>query len=869
MNQTRHLSLTRNTILVMRRHPTSEGVVALGCKLGLVLVVNVSGKGKVIHKIRAHNEDIQGIDFSPKNEIHELFNDETDPLLAVSCRNRSVSLWSSNTAKQLALLQLPHVKVENPWITLKWASKSKIIVTCSQGEIGLWDLDKLTPTPNGKSNMIKSADLQYLHYEHPKVAFSLGVFQSLVYSCGYDRSLVCFNFEQNELVFNMPTFASKIVCMATNSVDPSILAIGGGDGNIRVWKTASTKVMFDCNTIWQKLSRCEISALAWHPDRENLLAFGTAEGQIGFVDALSPKPNPSFLDFKHKGSVYNLCYGPSLENKDDIVLYSLGDGAVFMHHKGSKSLNIEDLFSYKRHRSNIAFHPSGQFLALGSDDGSVEICRVSDLKIVGTLKSYQKLIQSLAWHPVMESSSAMKNYLAVASNEFDIHVWNMDSILNSDEDCIVTKPDIVLSGHKLRIITLAWSPYDEDKLLSVSYDGTAQVWAVSEAKPLSNFRGHINRVFSCIWSPFGAKDLVLTGAEDNMLICWDYTKQKFTQPIKKGAAKKEKLSQAVFVRESPEKSVESSNDSNGLEVTPPKREDKDVSPASHKEKNFPKKLNKKHFFPVTTSSEATYKDTVHIDLESLYQDNLDLEARPHMAVFSPNAEDFEKLVQVESDALAEKAMKGDEMLSLAHWSGDSNRLKSIIENAAGHLTDFHVNLASSLGPEVWKWACLTFAKQLEEKGNATKASSYYLMAHEVDKAIQVLINANFHLAAMTLAKSRLPKDHAMIKDLFKLWALQATQDGMLELASKCWMAGGFVRESALALAKRPDGHSLRVAAEMLVKCGEVEQATVLAFQALDSFYKEGDSEGIKMLSEKIPSEKIRQRVQELLCEKTG
>ena len=40
--------------------------------------------------------------------------------------------------------------------------------------------------------------------------------------------------------------------MASNSVDSSILALGSGDGLIKVWKTASNKAMFEYTTIFQK-----------------------------------------------------------------------------------------------------------------------------------------------------------------------------------------------------------------------------------------------------------------------------------------------------------------------------------------------------------------------------------------------------------------------------------------------------------------------------------------------------------------------------------------------------------------------------------------------------------------------------------------
>ena len=61
--------------------------------------------------------------------------------------------------------------------------------------------------------------------------------------------------------------------MAPNVVDPSILAIGGSDGQIRIWKTLSSKSAYDYNTIYQKLSRSEISALAWDPKKESKLFY--------------------------------------------------------------------------------------------------------------------------------------------------------------------------------------------------------------------------------------------------------------------------------------------------------------------------------------------------------------------------------------------------------------------------------------------------------------------------------------------------------------------------------------------------------------------------------------------------------------------
>ena len=85
---------------------------------------------------------------------------------------------------------------------------------------------------------------------------------------------------------------------------------------------------------------------------------------------------------------------------------------ILMHNKTNNShTNIEDLITEANQwqrkapsRSCMEFRPiSRDFVVLGSDDGSVELFGTNDMKIVCTLKSFQKLIQSLAWHPHSES----------------------------------------------------------------------------------------------------------------------------------------------------------------------------------------------------------------------------------------------------------------------------------------------------------------------------------------------------------------------------------------------------------------------------------------------------------------------------------
>ena len=67
----------------------------------------------------------------------------------------------------------------------------------------------------------------------------------------------------------------------------------------------------------------------------------------------------------------------------------------------------------------------------------------------------------------------------MASNELDVHIVNLSSILQEKEfekpSQAIVNPDVVLKGHLQRVIHLNWSNLEDGKLVSVSYDGTAQV----------------------------------------------------------------------------------------------------------------------------------------------------------------------------------------------------------------------------------------------------------------------------------------------------------------------------------------------------------------------------------------------------------
>ena len=420
----------------------------------------------------------------------------------------------------------------------------------------------------------------------------------------------------------------------------------------------------------------------------------------------------------------------------------------------------------------------------------------------------------------------------------------------------------------MRVVSLCWSPFEVGKLLSVSYDGTAQIWDVPNSCGLANFREHVSRVFCGIWSPFD-KNCIITGGEEGVLMVWDYTKQLEKMPIRKTTKPKYTKEKRAFLATETETPTSESTEQELLDIIESKKQEILTNQAMDqngigKEKVF--KLNKKNYFGLSILKEHQNREKAHTDLDFLSKHlssdlpitNEDIVEYPHLAVFSGQENFLNEVIGKEMSGVP----NSEHAFMLRQWSCQD--LEKSIESQFGNLKDWHVSLAASVSFSLWKTTCRAYAKQLEDANDSVKASSYYLLVHDIDKAIQVLVQSNFFHAALTIAKSRLPKDSPMIIDLFKQWACRATQDGLYELASKCWFAAGFPVNAALALAKKPDGHCLRVASEIMNQAGELEQARVLAFQALELFKKNEDHAGLTEFKDSTKIDEVKQQIIETL-----
>ncbi|XP_010637973.1 gem-associated protein 5 isoform X4 [Fukomys damarensis] len=626
-NDSQRLFIEPRTIFCLTCSPHDEDLVAIGYKDGMVVIIDISKKGEVTHRLRGHDDEIHSIAWCPlpgedclsinqeENSEPEIANGKVTAqtpeakgcYLATGSKDQTIRIWSCARGRGVLVLKIPFLKrrgggvdptvKERLWLTLYWPKNqpTQLVSSCFGGELLLWDL---TQSWRRKYTLFSASEGQ----NHSRIVFNLCPLQTeddkqLLLSTSMDRDVKCWDMTTLDCCWTLPSLGGFVYSLAFSPEDTGYLAIGVGDGMIRVWNTSSKKNSYDVKSFWQGV-KSKVTALCWHPKKEHCLAFGTDDGKVGLYDTYSSKP-PQISSTYHKKTVYTLAWGPpvppmSLGGEGDrpsFTLYSCGgEGIVFQHNPwkfGGEASDINRLIrdtnalKYKLPvHTEISWKADGKFMALGNEDGSIEIFQGPSLKLMCSIQQHHKLLNTISWHHEHGSQPELSYLLASGSNNAVIYVHDLRTVLESEPESpvTITEPFRTLSGHTSKITCLAWSLHHDGILVSASYDGTAQVWDTLREQPLHNFRGHRGRLLCVVWSPL-EPDCIYSGADDFCVYRWlpatqdhsrppqgkksiELEKKRLSQPKPKPKKKKKPTSQMPIKQESFEGHEEDSTKEN-------------------------------------------------------------------------------------------------------------------------------------------------------------------------------------------------------------------------------------------------------------------------------------------------------------------
>ncbi|CAH6786315.1 Gemin5 [Phodopus roborovskii] len=897
-NDSQHIFTEPRTIFCLTCSPHHEDLVAIGYKDGIVIIIDISKKGEVIHRLRGHDDEIHSIAWCPLFgedclSINQEENSEEPDIpngkliaetpitkgcyLATGSKDQTIRIWSCSRGRGIMVLKLPFLKrrgggvdptvKERLWLTLHWPKNqpTQLVSSCFGGELLLWDL---TQSWRRKYTLFStSAEGQ----NHSRIVFNLCPLKTedgkqLLLSTSMDRDVKCWDMATLECCWTLPSLGGFAYSLAFSPVDVGCLAIGVGDGMIRVWNTLSIKNNYDVKNFWQGV-KSKVTA------------------SFSFIGGEGDRPS--------------------------LTLYSCGgEGIVLQHNPWKLSGEAFDINKLVRDTNSIRYKlpvhtevswkGDGKVMALGNEDGSIEIFQVPNLKLLCTIQQHHKLVNAIVWHHEHGSRPELSCLIASGSNNAVIYVHNLRTVLesNSESPVTITEPFRTLSGHTAKVTSLAWSPHHDGRLVSACYDGTAQVWDALREEPLFNFRGHRGRLLCVVWSPVDP-ECIYSGADDFCVYRWltsmqdhsrppqgkkciELEKKRLSQPKPKLKKKKKPalrlpVKQDSSIGNEDESSRENSgpiengvSDQDGeeeaqeLELPPsPVVAGEAVSctavsigfdkskvivsnkvtslkkePPKEKPDALLKKRKARSMLPLSTSLDHRSKEELHRDClvlatathakAELKEDvSADLEERFHLGLFTDRATLY-RMMETEGKGHLESGHP-ELFHQLMLWKGD---LKGVLKGAAerGELTDSLVAVAPVAGYSVWLWAVEAFAKQLCFQDQYVKAASYLLSIHKVYEAVELLKSNHFYREAIAVAKARLRPEDPVLKDLYLSWGSILEKDGHYAIAAKCYLGATSAYDAAKVLARKGDAASLRTAAELASIAGESELAASLALR---------------------------------------
>lgn len=204
------------------------------------------------------------------------------------------------------------------------------------------------------------------------------------------------------------------------------------------------------------------------------------------------------------------CQGLAISHDGSILAIASFDHTVKLYAPNSEILGT--LHGHEDRVYDVAFEPSGDFLASASADGTIKLWSIKNGTCIYTLKGHKGSVNAVAFSPD-------GRILASAGSDNNIRLWNPEN------GTLINK----IKGHRLAVSDLAFSP-DSTLLASSSYDNTVQIWSVDLGANMCTFNGHSSYVRSVDFSPDGLT--VASSGSDKTIKVWSLDSRKCKYTIK-------------------------------------------------------------------------------------------------------------------------------------------------------------------------------------------------------------------------------------------------------------------------------------------------------------------------------------------------
>ena len=851
-------------VTCMAMCPCDGSIVGVGYSDGSIILYNWE-KDSVVATLESHAGGVHSLAWCSNSPARD-FQGEGTMLLASSSGDyiikvRALRYISSVSVESEELVEIDldghstgKVAANRFWASLVWmqatvsTASTFLIASTFHGKILYWDANKIL----AKRNLDPDGNLPM---SHNRAVFSLHCTQNehLMYitSIGLDRMSTAWKIPLNSkdgINWSKSKIDSQCVglgfhpqCMSLTHVDGGrILAIGCGDGSIRVARLKNTQTLIrdEFNTLIWKGIPASVTAIHWNKDSTAII-FGCEDGSVGVTDIAKKgvilcqrrHPSPVCLFFWKKSmdaiendmEIFSCCLdGIVLRwNLQDI----LTDLASLQREKSAKSSvqSTKDVPEKAQHnvtetmlrgpiscvgpneRSSVTVgsRVHCNSIMVGYPDGNFEIVSPIDLSILFS----SKMTGLVTHYSQMTLISGHSNVIAGLHEDGHLEILRYDAENRVIQQIGSINMTVVFENLKRTAMAILTLP--EMILVTVGYEsGVLVLLGCNLDSPsirvLNLLKGHNAPILSLSWEMESEEEVMLiSSSQDQSIRLWNFNiSQIYTTYAQKGTIE-EHVIETIQQSSAPQGTRETELES----VQVPKDQ---TSKALH------------GMFPSLASIKDQTQDTDKciIDMiENVLKPDGTVPptgTRSGLPVSMRSSESFLSVACNDITDFMESQSKGDTTLQLRNssrrvaalklWEGDvGGALDILIKNNA--LSSDFVALAASAGQEAWILASRVYASHLEGQKNINLAVLYLLSIGDVEDACSLYEKHKWYREGAYLASLKLPDCHPLSIRLKKSYASQLTSSGDILEGVALYISIGLYQEAwdgLLKLGKEAD-----------------------------------------------------------------
>jgi len=350
---------------------------------------------------------------------------------------------------------------------------------------------------------------------HQKSVFAVAVHPTLpiAASGGEDDMGYLWNINDGQQIARLSGHTDS-VCSTAFSADGTMVATGGMDGKVRVWRKIASD---DSGKQWEFLTEIvgpdEVMWLRWHPKGNALLA-GANDSTLWLWQLPSGKTMQVFAG--HNASVQAGDFTPDGKR----IATGDGNGSLILWDPRSpaplwKLTGADGRFSLKGGITALAINPSSSLVVVGGSAGGIRVVNLAKGTVVGALEGHEprESIEAIEFLEFGAGASIGQGsgIMATGGTDGKICIW----------DLAVMKLRSTLQ-HDDAVTTLISHPQPNGHLLtSGSVDKTLKTWDARAGKLLQEHLGHQGPVFKAALTIDGG--VVVSASDDGVCLVFNTT----------------------------------------------------------------------------------------------------------------------------------------------------------------------------------------------------------------------------------------------------------------------------------------------------------------------------------------------------------